>query len=106
MLLALLDPETPAIMEELDGEELFSRQAIVSEGVERHEDYCCWFYELTAGILESCYVSPGKDNFMCEKAFLESMLNEDAEAVIDLMLEVKMRKARYKCSKDSQILQK
>lgn len=91
MMLALLDPDTPAIMRELDGAELNFGQAIVAEAVERHDDYCCWFYELTAGVLDNNCVSPGKDNFVCERAFFESMLLEDAEDLIDLVLEVKIK---------------
>jgi hypothetical protein len=91
MMLALLDPDTPAIMRELDGAELNFGQAIVAEAVERHDDYCCWFYELTAGVLDNNCVSPGKDNFVCERAFFELMLLEDAEVLIDLVLEVKIK---------------
>ena len=90
MQLALLDPDTPAIMSRLDGTEL-NYQTVVTEYLERHEDLCCWFYELTAGILEKDHVSSGRENLLVCAAYLHSLLFEDAEMLIDRILETKIK---------------
>lgn len=82
MLLSFTEPATPEIFTKLDGIELVY-QCITAELLERNENFCCWYYELTAGILEREHVSPGKNNFIIEAEFFKQMLWDDAETFID-----------------------